>query len=125
MEKKVDANTRQTILLIGNDDALRYLLGRFVEQSQYALKVVSGIPSTQMIADVQPKAIIFLSMKHLEAAQSLLTELTGFEAPIIVCSAVADESRARELDADQCLLHPITYDNFQNALVTVSSQKRA
>ena len=121
----MDADRRQTILLVGNDAALRYLLGRFVEQSQYTLKVVSGIASTQVIADVQPKAIIFLSMKHLEAAQPLMTELTGIEAPIIVCSAVADESRARELDADQCLLHPITYDNFQNALVAVSSQKRA
>lgn len=125
MENKVDASIRQTILLIGNDDALSYLLGRFVEQSQYTLKVVSGIPSTQVIADVQPKAIIFLSMKHLEAAQSLLTELTGSEAPIIVCSAVADESRARELDADRCLLHPITYDSFQNALAAPGSQKRA
>lgn len=119
----MDADTRQTILLIGNDDALRYLLGRFVEQSQYILKAVPGIPSTQEIADVQPKAIIFLSMKYLEAAQPLMTELTGIEAPIIVCSAVADESRARELDADHCLLHPITYDNFQNALAAAGSRK--
>lgn len=121
----MDADTRQTILLVGNDDALSYLLGRFVEQSQYTLKAVPAIPSMQVIADVEPKAIIFLSMKYLEAAQPLMTELTGIEAPIIVCAAVADESRARELDADQCLLHPITYDNFHNALVAVSSQKRA
>lgn len=121
----MDANKRQTILLVGNDDALSYLLGRFAEQSEYELSAVSGIPSVQIITDIQPKAIIFLSMKHLEAAQSLVTELTGIETPMIVCSAVADEARARELDADLCLHHPITYDNFQHALIAVGSRKRA
>jgi CheY-like chemotaxis protein len=125
MEKKVDADKRPTILLVGNDDALTYLLGRFVEQSQCTLKAVPAIPSTQAIEDVAPKAIIFLSMKHLEAAQPLMTELTGIQAPIIVCAALADESRARELDADHCLFHPITFDHFQSTLVAGSSQKRA
>jgi CheY-like chemotaxis protein len=122
MESKMDAKKRQMILLVGNDEALSYLFARFVEQSECVLTAVAGTTSAQEIADVNPKAIIFLSMKHLEAAQTLMMELTSIETPIIVCSAVADEARARELGADRCLLHPVTYDSFQNALVSSTTK---
>jgi hypothetical protein len=116
MESKMHANMQPTILLVGNDKALHYLLGRFVEESQCTLAVIPGIASAQEITDINPKSIIFLSRELLVAAQTLLTELTSIESSIIVCSAVADESIARELGADHCLLHPITYDSFQKAL---------
>jgi len=124
MESKMNLKTRQTILLVGNDTALNYLLGRFVEQSECTLAVVPVITSTQEITEINPKAIIFLSTKHLETAQTFMTELSNIETPIIVCSAVADEARARELGADRCLLHPITYERFQNALDVTSASKR-
>ena len=120
----MNLKTRQTILLVGNDTALNYLLGRFVEQSECTLAVVPVITSTQEITEINPKAIIFLSTEHLEVAQTLMMELTSIETPIIVCSAVADEARARELGADRCLLHPITYERFQNALEVTSASKR-
>ena len=115
----MDPKPSPIILLVGNDETLHYLLGRFVEQSECVLTVMPEIASAQAIAEVNPKAIIFTSMKHLEAQQTRMTELTGSETPIIVCSAVADEARARELGADHCLLHPITYDGFQSALEAV------
>jgi CheY-like chemotaxis protein len=123
MESKMNLKTSRTILLVGNDAALRYLLGRFVEQSECALAIVPVITSAQEITEINPKAIIFLSTEHLKAAQTLMTELTSTETPIIVCSAVADEARARELGADRCLLHPITYDGFQKALEGTSAPK--
>jgi DNA-binding response OmpR family regulator len=125
MESQMSPKTRQTILLVGKDKALSYLLGRFVEQSQCASTALPGVTSAREIADVNPKAIIFLSMKELEATQALMTELTSLETLIIVCSAVSDEVRAGELGADSCLLHPITYDSFQNALEVSSAPKRS
>ena len=112
----MNPNIQQTILLVGSDQALNYLLGRFVEESKCTLAVLPVIASAQEITDINPKSIIFLSREHLAAAQTLMTELTSLESSIIVCSAVADESIARELGADHCLLHPITYDSFRKAL---------
>ena len=120
----MNSKTRQTILLVGNDAALNYLLGRFIEQNECALAVVPVITSAQEVTEINPKAIIFLSTEHLEVAQTLMMELTSIKMPIIVCSAVADEARARELGADHCLLHPITYDSFQNALEVAGAPKR-
>ena len=120
----MNSKTRRTILLVGDDATLRYLLSRFVEESKCVLAVVSVIPSVEEITELNPKAIIFLSTENLEVAQTLMMELTGIEAPIIVCSAVADEARAREMGADRCLFHPITYDSFQNALEVASAPKR-
>jgi len=119
----MNAETRQTILLVGNDAALNYLLGRFIEQSECALAVVPVIASGQEIAEINPKAIIFLSTEHLEAAQTFMAELSSVETPIIVCSAIADEARAKELGADRCLFHPITYDGFQTAVGAASAPK--
>jgi CheY-like chemotaxis protein len=121
----MNSKTRRTILLVGNDAKLRYLIGRFVEESKCTLAVVSVIPSVEEITELNPKAIIFLSTEHLEAEQTRLPELTSIEASIIVCSAAADEARARELGADRCLLHPITYDGFQNALELAGTPKSA
>jgi CheY-like chemotaxis protein len=125
MESKMDPKIKRTILLVGNDATLRYLLGRFVEESQCALAVMPAITSVEEIKEFNPKAIIFLSTEHLEVEQTRLTELNSLEAPIIVCSAVADEAKAREFGADHCLLHPITYDSFQNVLEVVRVSKRA
>jgi CheY-like chemotaxis protein len=119
----MNLKTRRTILLVGNDETLNYLLGRFVEESKYALAVVPVITSVQEITNINPKAIIFLSTEHLEVAQTLMTELTSIETSIIVCAALADAARARELGADRCLFHPITYDGFQNALEVANTPK--
>lgn len=119
----MNSKTRHTILLVGKDATLGYLLGRFVEESKWALAVLPVITSVQEITEINPRAIIFLSTELLEKAQPLVVELASLEMPIVVCSSVADEAKSRELGADYCLLHPITYDGFQNVLAIANPSK--
>ena len=121
----MNPRTKQTILLMGNDADLGYLLGRFAEQSEYQLTVTSEKISIQDIMVANPAAIIFSSTDFMDKAQALVTELASIEVPIIACSSVTDEARARELGADYCLLHPITYEGFQGALALTNMPKRA
>jgi len=118
------SNPQPVILLFGNDTTLSYLFGRFAERSGYRLIVNSENLSSGEIEAVNPATIIFPSTELLEKTQALVMELVSLEAPIIVCSSVADEARARELGADFCLLHPITYDGFQDALASATATKR-
>lgn len=120
----MDPKTRQTLLLMGSDANLGYLLGRFAEQSAYQLTVAPEKASIQDVTVANPSVIIFLSTDLLDKAQALVTELTSLEVPIIVCSSVTDQARARELGADSCLLHPITYEGFQDALTLANAPKR-
>ena len=115
---------KQTLLLMGNDPNLGYLLGRFAEQSEYQLTVVPEKISVQDVTVAKPTAIIFTSTDFLFKAQLLVAELVPLEVPIIVCSSVTDQVKARELGADYCLLHPITYDGFQSALAVANASKR-
>ena len=116
--------TQPTILLIGNDATLSYLLGRFAERSGYQLKVHTDNVSSREIAAINPAVIIFLSMELLARDQTFVTELANLDAPIMVCSSVIEEARARELGADHCLLHPLTYNDFQTALANAAASKR-
>lgn len=108
------------ILIIGADSALAYLLGRYAEQSGFGIAMMQTIPSAAEVCDIQPSAIIFLSFENLGAAQFLLADLASCDIPVWVCSSVADEARARELGADHCLLHPLTYDSFVAALAVAT-----
>ena len=117
-------NTQPVILLVGNDTKLRYLFGRFAERSGYLLTTVSEEVSAKEIDSVNPTALIFTSTELLETKQTLVAELINFDAPILVCSSVAEEARARELGADYCLLHPLTYDDFHTTLSNVNASKR-
>jgi hypothetical protein len=125
MESKMNSKTRPTILLVGNDVTLRYLLGRFVDESKCTLAVLPVITSVQELTELNPKVIIFLSTELLEKTQPLIVELASLEMPIVVCSSVADEAKSREWGADYCLLHPITYDSFQTVLALANPAKGA
>ena len=116
-------NPKPTVLLIGKDTALNYLFNRFAEQSGYQLTTNHENVSVEEIETVKPAAILFLSTDLLSKEQALITELASRELPILVCSSVAEEARARELGADYCLLHPLTYHDFQKTLDTISSAK--
>lgn len=116
--------TQPIILAIGNDATLSYLLGRFAERSGYQFMVNAENTTSSEIAIVDPAVIIFLSMERLASDQSLLTDLANLDMPILVCSAVSEEARAIELGADYCLLHPLTYDDFQTTLANATSSKR-
>ena len=104
------------IMLIGNDTALTYLIGRYAEQSGYELTPLSKDPSAEEACELHPAAILFASIERLEAAQSLIEDLANCEIPVLVCSSVADETRAREMGADHCLTQPLTYEGFLAAL---------
>jgi CheY-like chemotaxis protein len=126
MEKwNMSLQTQPTILLIGRDGTLRYLLARFAEHSGYQWKVRADKVSTSEITAINPAVIIFLSTELLARDQTLVTELSNLDAPIVVCSSVIEEARARELGADYCLLHPLTYSGFQTALANVTASKHA
>ncbi len=117
-------NIQPTILLVGNDSTLSYLLGRFAERSGYLLTVISESLSIKEIESINPTVIIFISTELLVTRQTLIVELANFDAPIMVCSSVVDQARARELGADYCLLHPLTYDDFQKAMMDANISKR-
>ena len=105
------------ILIMGNDTALTYLVGRYAERSGYDTVTAPAVPPVEAVCSQQPAAIFSPSIERLEAAQSLVAALSNYDIPILVCSSVADEVRARELGADYCLFHPLTYDGFMATLV--------
>ena len=102
--------------MVGYDPTLAYLIGRYAEQSGYNVASTQIIPRVAEVCALRPAAILFPSIESLEAAQSLIAGLVNCDIPVLVCSSIADEARARELGADYCLLHPLTYDSFFAAL---------
>ena len=122
---KADAPPRRTILLMGPDADLGYLLNRFAEQSEYQLRVTLGQISFQEVTVTSPAAVIFATMDFLGQSQGLVAELASLEVPILVCAGVVDQVRAGELGADACLLHPITLDGFRHALTLGHTARRA
>ena len=117
-------NQQPAILLIGNDTTLNYLFGRFAERCGYQLTVNLENSSIKEITTINPAVIVFSSTEILETFQALVGELASLDFPIVVCSSVADEARARELGADYCLFHPLIYSDFQRALTTATTSKR-
>jgi DNA-binding response OmpR family regulator len=104
------------ILMVGNDPSLAYLIGRYAEHIGYCVISTQTIPDLSEVCNQKPAAILFPSVESLESAQFLITGLANCDIPILVCSAVADEVRAHELGADYCLVHPVTYKGFTEAL---------
>lgn len=121
----MNTNPQPAILLIGKDSILSYLFGRFAEQGGYQLIGDKETISAEEIETVKPAVILFLSTDLLAKYQTLVAELASLEPPILVCSSNVEQARAKELGADYCLLHPLTYDDFQTALETVITSKHA
>ena len=111
--------TSSTILVIGNDQMLTYLLNRYVEQSDRQMVLREIAPEPAEIRRLQPAALIFASIERLQASLNLIDALSSLEIPLLVCVSLTDEARAYELGADACLLHPLTYENFWAALSVV------
>jgi DNA-binding response OmpR family regulator len=122
LDMKPSAQSR--ILTIGADTALAYLIGRYAEQGGYDSTMVRTVPSATEVLALQPAAILFLSIEDLGSAQLLITDLVSYELPVLVCLSNHDEARARELGADHCLLHPLTYDGFVAALAATKADIR-
>lgn len=112
-----------TILVISNDERLAYLLNRYAEQSGCRVILRPFTPWVAEIRQMKPSAIIFSSLEILQTAQTLIEDLSVAEVPVLACVALADEVRAREFGADACLVHPLTYENFQGGLSSVCPVK--
>ncbi len=107
------------IYLVGNDERLIYLLQRYFESGNHRLMPSFKTPTVAEVKKEQPCMLIFSTIELLEEAQSLLEYASAHDLPVLVCTSVADEARARELGADACLIHPLTYENFTAALSVV------
>jgi hypothetical protein len=107
------------ILLVGNDAALAYLIERYAERSGCEVRVHPIVPAFPSGPDAKPAALLFSSIENLEAAQLQIAHLASAEVPLLVCSSINDQARARELGVDYCLVHPLTYDGFLGALTAV------
>jgi CheY-like chemotaxis protein len=109
------------ILLIGADEALIYLMDRYAQRSGYRVHVADAPPAGALLRELKPAAVWFPSLESLEAMHPREGGLLSDDAPVIVCSSVADDTRARELGADYCALHPLTFPDFLAALSAVGA----
>lgn len=87
-------STPPTILLLGNDASLVYLIGRYAERSGFSIQAVQTPPPAKEICALQPAAVLFPSLENLEASQALIAELENCDIALLVCSSAADEARA-------------------------------
>jgi CheY-like chemotaxis protein len=120
----VETSPQSKILMLGNDPSMAYLIGRYAHQSGFDITAMQVLPVAADVCAQKPAAILFTSVESLEAAQLLIAGLSNCDIPVLVCSSVADEARARELGADHCLLHPLTYEGFHGALTATSTVGR-
>ncbi|MEW6179900.1 MAG: hypothetical protein AB1522_08230 [Chloroflexota bacterium] len=112
-----DNSTPQTrALVIGNDSRLLYLLNRYARLS--GLELISSTTTAALaeINNANPAFLIFSSLDALKECHNWLASLNDREIKIIVCTAIGEEATARELGADQCIFHPLTYSDFCSAL---------
>lgn len=112
------------ILLIGHDTILTYLIERYAERTGYEVHVQPSVPALSAVHDLQPTVMLFSSIADFEAAQAQLAQPSNCEIPLVVCSAVNDQAQVRELGADYCLVHPLTYGSFLAALTAISERAR-
>jgi CheY-like chemotaxis protein len=112
------------ILVIGQEPALIYLLKRYAEKGGYRIVHQVAAPATEALRELAPQAVVFTTLDDLEKAQSQMVDLVNWEMPILVCSSGTDVAQARELGADHCLLHPLSYEAFQAALSAIPEHNR-
>lgn len=105
-----------SVLFVGNDPSLEYLLTRYADRSGCQLQSVRENSNDVDVHTLQPRSVWFASLETLEASQTLTAAATNADVPVVVCASVADETRALELGADYFFLHPITYDHFVSTL---------
>lgn len=107
------------ILFVGDNPTLEYLLNRYAQQSGLRIRVEPAGPAAAELSALQPAVVWFPSLESLEASQPRSANWVGDGTPLVVCLSIADETRARELGADYCVLQPFTYQDFLTALAAV------
>lgn len=111
--------TRSRIALVAGEQSLTYLMERYTERSGLGIEVVADPPPAAMLMEHAPALLWFPSLESLARWRGEAEHVAGNEPAVVVCTAVADERRARELGADYCLLLPLTYDDFRAAVSAV------
>ena len=96
-----------------------YLLERYARRGGYRLHVHRSEPTVEAVRSARPAVVWFPSLQSLEELRPRERGLVSEDAPLIVCASKGDELRARELGADRCALHPLTYPEFLSALTAV------
>ena len=124
MDQNPVEQKRSGIVVVGSDSSLNYLLGRYAELIGCAISFEKSILSAEAIRRSEPVAVIFPSVEILAGAQTLVSELTNCEIPIIVCSSVLDQAKTRELGADYYLLHPLGFDGFSSTMQAITTSQR-
>ena len=77
---------KPSILLIGNDPPLEYLLKRYANRGGYQLQSIHAIAPDVDICQMQPHSIWFSSLDVLEAFQPQRNTFLACNVPIVVCS---------------------------------------
>jgi len=119
LAKVVELSSRPQIMTLGSDPEIGYLIRRYARQSGYGVMTFLVVPKAEVVCELKPAAIFFTTIESLEAEQLLITGLATCDIPVLVCSSVADQARARELGADNCLLYPVMYENFHMMLAAI------
>ena len=113
MEKQ---RSKAKLLLVGSDARLAYLLGRYAEQTEMEVVKVESYPTIFEITRIKPTAIIFSSIDIMRESGSIILDLIELDIQMVVCASIGDELAARELGADVCMFHPISFEMFCDAL---------
>ena len=111
--------TQKTILLIGPDDDLSYLMERYARHGGFRLLLEPLTDTEERAPEAAPDVVWFASLGTFEARGRVDDERGTDGAPVIVSVSRTDEVRARELGADGCAVHPLTYPAFVAALDAV------
>src|SRR4030095_5393683 len=108
-----------SILYVGSDPTLEYLLNRYAQRSGCQIRCVgSGAPDIDL-AGLRPLSVWFSSLDVMAASPGLRGAAASLDIPLVVCAALDGDARAHELCADYIFLHPVNYDSFVGALGTV------
>ncbi|MEP7359687.1 MAG: hypothetical protein ABI847_20715, partial [Anaerolineales bacterium] len=107
-----------SILYVGSDPALEYLLNRYAQRSGCQVRSVGGGSPDIDLAGLRPLSVWFSSLDVLAASTWLRLAAANLDIPLVVCAAVAGDARGHDLGADYIFLHPVTYDSFVSTLGT-------
>ncbi len=108
-----------TIILVGPDEELAYLMYRYAMESPDGITVQHAGSDIERTRASEAAVIWFESVTKLDEARPRERGIVGEDTPIIVSGSAADDRLATELGADHCARHPLTYSSFRAALRSV------
>ena len=107
-----------SILYVGSDPSLEYLLNRYAQRSGCRIQRVGGGALDIDLTRPRPLSVWFSSLEVLADSPWLRAAAASLDIPLVVCAAVAGDARGHDLGADYIFLHPVTYDSFVSTLGT-------